>query len=129
MIVKDIKGMYKIEVDKSRNIVIETPMGLWKSEDVERFHKDYEAKVMPQLAGAKQWAILSDLRNYKTSNVVAELKNHVQWKTERGLHRAAIVVDSAINKMQMKRTGGTAMEPMPFSTLEDAKGWLKEQGF
>lgn len=129
MLIKDVKGMYTIEVDKSRKLVKETPLGLWKKEDVERFHNDYMSKVVPQLAGAKEWAILSDLRQYKTSNVVAELQNHVMWKVEKGLNRAAIVVDSAINKMQMKRTGGTAMEPMPFTSVEEASDWLKGEGF
>lgn len=129
MIIKDAKGMYTIEVDKARKLIKETPVGLWKKEDVDRFHNEYASKAMPQLGGAKEWAILSDLREYKTSNVVAELQNHVKWKVEKGLYRAAIVVDSAINKMQMKRTGGTAMEPMPFSSVEEASDWLKGQGF
>lgn len=129
MLIKDSQGKYTIEVDKARKIVKETPMGLWKKEDVDRFHNDYASKVMPQLGAAKSWAIISDLRDYKTSSVVEELKNHVMWKVEKGLHRAAIIVDSAITKMQMKRTGGTAMEPMPFTSEQEASDWLKEQGF
>ncbi|WP_432404711.1 hypothetical protein [Wukongibacter sp. M2B1] len=129
MIIKDSMGKYTIEIDKSGKIVKETPIGLWKKEDVERFHKDYETKVMPQLRAVKSWAVISDLREYKTSNVVEELSNHVMWKIGKGLQSAAIIVASAITKMQMKRTGGTAMEPMPFTSEKEARDWLKDQGF
>lgn len=129
MIIKDSKGMFTFEVDKHRRVVKETPEGLFTKEDIERYHDDYVNKVMPALGSGKPWSNISDLRNYKTSSVVEELQKHVLWKVSNGLTRAAIVVGSAIVNMQMKRTGGTAIEPKPFETLEEADQWLQEQGY
>lgn len=129
MIIKDSKGKYTIEVDKVRRIVKETPVGLWKNEDIERLQNDYVSKIMPELGATKPWAILNDLRGYKTSDVVEELRKHTQWKKENGLEKVVMIVDSAINKMQMKRTGGTVMQPIVFSSEKEGNDWLREQGF
>ena len=129
MEVKDLKGMYTIKVDTSRRVVTELIDGFFEKEDFARYHNDYVSKVLPVIGSSKPWATVSDLRNYKTSNIAEDIENHVKTKVENNLQKAAIVVGNVINKMQMKRVGGSAMEPMPFETMEEADTWLKSQGF
>ncbi len=129
MEIKDEKEMFTFKINKERRVVYEIPSGFFNLEDFQRFHHAYESKVIPALGGGKPFAIISDLRNYTTSNIGNELEKHVKYKVENGLSRAAIVVGSAIVKMQMKRVGGTAMEPAPFETMDEADQWLKNQGF
>ncbi|WP_105618692.1 hypothetical protein [Vallitalea okinawensis] len=129
MVIKDIKGMYSIEVDSERKVVKEKQVGLWLKEDVDRFHQDYMNKVIPQLEGANGWANICDLRDYKTSDVVDVLRDHIQWKVQHGLQKAAIIVDNPIKTMQMMRIGGAAMEPMSFTSEEEASKWLSKHGF
>ncbi|MFZ5967571.1 MAG: hypothetical protein ACOYVK_10405 [Bacillota bacterium] len=128
MLINDVKGMYKIKVDPVRRVVYEYPEGLWRGEDFQRLQQDYETKIAPALKG-KPWAKLSDLRNYKMSNIVNEINDHVSWAAKNGLSCAAIVVESTVVKMQMKRSGGGAMAPEPFTEEAEADAWLKQQGF
>lgn len=129
MIIKDTKGMYELNVDTKRNVVFEKVDGLWTAEDLERYQQDYMTKVKPAFKGNK-WAKCSDLRTYRTSNISAEMNKLMSWCFQNGLACGAIIVDSAIVKMQMERsTRGAGGEPTPFANLEDADKWLKTQGF
>ncbi len=129
MEIKDSKGMYVFKVDTSRRVVTELIDGFFEKEDFARFHDDYVKKVLPLIGNTKPWAIISDLRTYKTSNIAGDIENHVKWKVENNLTKATIVVGNVISKMQMKRAGGSAMDPMPFETLEEADKWLASEGF
>lgn len=128
MIIEDVKGMYKIKVDTVRRIVYEYPKGLWKAEDLKRMHNEYTTKIGP-LLGKKPWAEMCVLRDYKTSNIADELNQHVIWAVENGLAKSAIVVESSIIKMQMKKCGGSVIIPEIFTDEKEADNWLKSQGF
>ena len=130
MIIKDEKGMYTLEIETKRNIVREKNTGFWTKEDIERFHKDYEKKVVPNFKG-KPWAKYSDIRNYKTSDIGAEIGNHVQWAESTGMSACAIIVDSAISKRQMNnsKADGLSHEMQVFTDETEADEWLKAQGF
>ena len=128
MLIQDSKGLYKIKVDTARRVVYEYPTGLWQAEDYKRMHNEYVTKIGP-LLGGKPWAKLSDLRSYKASNITDEINVHVAWASKNGLAKAAIVVESSIIQMQMKRSGGGIMAPEPFVDEKAADDWLKTQGF
>ncbi|MBU5438078.1 hypothetical protein KQI42_08670 [Tissierella sp. MSJ-40] len=128
MIIQDAKGMYEVKVDTKRRIVYEYVTGLWQAEDYKRLHNEYVTKIGP-LLGGKPWAKLSELKSYKTSNITDEINKHVSWSAKNGLEKAAIVVESSIIKMQMKKSGSGVMEPEIFTDEKSADDWLKSQGF
>ena len=125
MIIKDAKGTYELKVDTQRGIVYETFNGFL---DMDSMHKDYVAKVGPLLKG-KKWAKCSDMINYKTTTL-DDGSAHLAWCLENGMQQGAIIVASAIVKMQMNRMGkDSKINPVAFESLEEADTWLKSQGF
>lgn len=129
MIIKDVNGKYEMELDTQRGILFEKIMGLWSADDIERYHQDCMAKVIPAFKDRK-WAKCSDVRDYKTSSITEELNKKMAVYAQHGLMGGAIIVDSAIVKMQLSRsTKSMGMEPVPFDNIEEADKWLKSQGF
>lgn len=129
-VIKDIKGMYELKVDSTRNIVYEEFKGkVLRGEDLMRMHQDYVNKVKPKLRPGA-WAKLSDLRNYKTSMIVNEANEHLKWCLENGMKLGAVVVENMIAKMQMERIGkNSGIAPTIFIDKKEADNWLKTQGF
>jgi hypothetical protein len=128
MIIKDVKGKYTLEVDATRRICYETPIGLWDKDDYERYHNDYVSKVAPQFTG-KKWAVCTDLKNYKTSNISDAMGAHAEWAAKNGLSCGAFIVESAVVKMQMNRATTGKLTQQAFTDLNEAKEWLKSQGY
>lgn len=128
MLIQDPQGKYTIKVDTTRNIVSEAQTGLWNKEDMKRFNSDFVNKIGPALKG-KKWARLSNLRGYKPSDITEEIKEHVDWAEKNGLSCAAIVVESAIVKMQMGRSAIGSVKPKIFLDENEADAWLKSQGY
>lgn len=130
MIIKDIHGLYEIKVDTERGIVFQTHFkGIFKTEVLLRMDKDYKTQVIPLLKGRK-WAKFCDLRNYTLGNIAEEMNSHNKFCIENGMSCAALIVESAIVKMQMNRAGKeVALAPMAFTDFAEADQWLKEQGY
>lgn len=131
MIIKDINGMYELTVDTSKRIVYEKPNGLWTVDDYLRMHSEYVNKIFPLLKG-KTWVKCSDLRDYKTSNIVSEANNHLTACVENGFIGGAIIVDSPIVKMQMNRASkdtGLKLGPVAFTDPKEAEQWIASQQF
>lgn len=129
MIIKDVNGKYELEVNTQRGILFESILGFWDIEDLKRYHQDCVTKVLPAFKN-KKWAKCSDVRTYKPSNIVDELNKNMTFYAENGLVGGAIIVDSAIVKMQLNRsTKNIGLIPEPFDSLEKADNWLKSQGF
>ncbi|GAB6086471.1 hypothetical protein [Alkaliphilus crotonatoxidans] len=128
MVIKDVQGKYEIKVDTQRRIVYENPNGLWEKSDFERFKNDYINKVGPLIKG-KKWAKYCDLIGYRTSNITDEIGELNIWCEENGLTHAALLVESAIIKMQMNRSVKGTVYPQAFTDPKEADAWLKSQGF
>ncbi|MCB2295926.1 hypothetical protein LGK95_20925 [Clostridium algoriphilum] len=128
MKVVDVNGMYTIEVITGGTIVHEFQKGFWKVEDMKRFQADYVAKVAPLLKG-KIWAKCSDLTEYQTSSIVDGIHEHITWAAGIGLSNAAIVVSSAIIKMQMNRGDGDIISPKIYDNKSEALNWLEFEGY
>ena len=126
--IKDVKGKYTLEVDAARRICFEAPIGLLDKEDYDRYHNDYVTKVLPKFGG-KQWAVCTDLRDYKTSSISDGMSAHTEWAAKNGLSHAAFIVDSAIAKMQMNRATTGKLKQKAFTDINEAKEWLKSVGF
>jgi hypothetical protein len=129
MLIKDANGKYEIEVNTQRGIVFEKIEGLWSLEDIQRYHQDYMTKILPAFKNRK-WAKCCDVRTYKASTITDELNKNMALYAQNGLVGGAIIVDSAIVKMQLSRsTKSLGLEPVPFGSLAEADEWLKSQGF
>lgn len=125
----DKKGMYSIEVDVERRIVYERINGYFSKKDMERYHNDYIDNVLLLLEIDKPWAIITDLRYYRASNINEDLYVHVNWKVKHNLNKAAVVSESSFTKFQMRRVGEETIEPSFFNSIEEADNWLRVQGF
>lgn len=128
MQVKCPKGMYTMKYDEGRKIIYETPVGFWTKEDYQRYANDYVSKLGPVVKG-KTWATLTDLRNYKTSDISDEINKHAEWMKNSGCTTAAVIVSSAIVKMQINRLGSNHFQQQAFTDEKEADAWLKGQGF
>ncbi len=129
MIVKDVQGKYEMDINSQRGVVFETISGFWTLEDIQRYHQDYMNKVIPAMKN-KKWAKCSDVRTYKASNITDELNKNMAVYAQNGLVGGALIVDSAIVKMQLSRsTKNIGLDPVPFDNLKEADEWLKSQGY
>ncbi|RKD34670.1 hypothetical protein [Thermohalobacter berrensis] len=129
MIIKDTQGKYEVKVNTNRNIVYEKLIGLFKDEDMERYHEEFKNKIAPALKGQK-WTKCTDLREYKTSSITETGKKHLEWCKKNGMVPGAIIVSSAVVKMQMNRIAREdKLAPTAFTDEKEADAWLKEQGF
>lgn len=129
MIIKDKKEMYSIEIDINRRIVYERINGYFSNKDMERYHNDYVNNVLLLISVNKPWAIITDLRYYRTSNINKEINMHVNWKVENNLKKVAVVTESPFTKLQMRRVGEKTIEPVFFEDIKEADEWLRRQGF
>lgn len=132
MIIKDKDGKYEITVDRSRRIIYEKYIGLWKSDDINREKSDYE-KILKELnkSGVKCWAKICNLSEYKTSSISDKIKEFTAWNKNNGLEYCALVIpESTIVKMQLNRSGAKLLnDTQYFTTVDEAEKWIKKVGF
>lgn len=128
MLISNPKGLYTIKYDEARKVVFEAPVGLWTKEDYSEYHSQFENKLGPALGG-KPWAICSDLRKYKISDLGDVMAKHTEWLGNNNLQYGAIIVDSAIVKMQINRAISSKFPQQAFLDEKEADEWLKSKGF
>lgn len=128
MLVTHAKGLYSINYDPDKKLVYETPVGLWTKEDYEEYHSQYENKIGPAI-GKQPWVIVSDLRKYKMSDLGEVMAKHTAWMADNNLQCAAVIVDSAIVKMQINRAISSKFPQQAFLNEDEAMAWLKSKGF
>lgn len=127
MVIKDSKGMYQIELEG--NVVYEQLKGLYNEDDMNRLHNEYITKLAPKLKG-KNWTKCSDLREYRASNINNSASKHMEWCQSNGMMPGAILIESAVVKMQMNRVSKeNQLAPTAFTELNEAKEWLKSKGY
>lgn len=128
MLITHPKGLYTIKYDSARKIVYEAPVGLWNKEDYAEYHSQFENKIGPAV-GKQPWAVCTDVRKYKISDLGEEMAKHAEWLAENNVKYYAMVVDSAIVKMQMNRAVGVKIPQQAFLSESEADEWLKAKGF
>lgn len=129
MLIKDIQDLYELKVDVTRRIVYEKFKGMFTKEAVSRIQNDYATKILP-LFKDKKWAKYCDMRDYRLANSQDELNAFVQYCTDNGMAHAALIVESAIVKMQMNRVGrNVGVNPVAFTDENEAEAYLKECGY
>ncbi len=128
MLISNPKGLYTINYDPVRKLVKEAPIGLWTKEDYAEYHSQFENKIGPAV-GNQPWAICSDLRKYKVSDLGDIMAKHTDWLADNNVKFGAVIVDSAIVKMQINRAISSKFTQQAFLTEEEAEEWLKSKGF
>lgn len=129
MVTINEQNEYEIKVDVARRIVYEKFKGMCTKEVIAKMDSDYRTKVLPLLKG-KEWAKYCDMRTYKLANSQDELNAFVQFCTESGMAHAALIVESAIVKMQMNRVGkSVGVNPVAFTDETEAENYLKQSGY
>lgn len=128
MLITNSKGLYTIKFDSTKNVAYEVPVGVWTKEDYIEYHSQFENKLGPAL-GNKPWAMISDLRKYKVSDLGDVMAKHGDWMANNNLQYSAVIVDSAIVKMQINRAMGSKFVQKAFLTEEEAVEFLKSNGF
>lgn len=128
MLISNPKGLYTINYDPVRKLVKEAPIGLWTKEDYAEYHSQFENKIGPAV-GNQPWAICSDLRKYKVSDLGDIMAKHTDWLADNNVQFGAVIVDSAIVKMQINRAISSKFTQQAFLTEEEAEEWLKSKGF
>lgn len=128
MLINNPKGLYTINFDDKRKVVYEAPVGLWTKEEYAEYHSQFENKIGPA-TGNQSWAICSDLRKYKISDLGDIMGKHIEWLIENNCKYSALIVDSAIVKMQINRAVGGKLPQQAFLDDKEADEWLKSKGF
>ena len=130
IIIKDTEGKYEINVDPTRMIAFQKHEGMFKEDCLERLDQDYKTKVIPLFKGSK-WAKCCDLRNYKVGGDITDKMNiHNTYCIEKGMSHVALIVESAIVKMQMNRAG-KQIQFAPTACLDEKEAdiFLKSNGY
>ena len=128
MLITHPKGLYTIKYDAARKVVYEAPVGLWNKDEYAEYHSQYVNKIGPEI-GKQPWAICTDLRKYKISDLGDVMAKHVEWLIENNVKYSAMIVDSAIVKMQINRAVGVKIHQQAFLNETEAEEWLKTKGF
>ncbi|MTI47065.1 hypothetical protein [Sporosalibacterium faouarense] len=126
MIIKDSEEIYTIEINECKRIVIETFEGLFTKDAYTRFHSDYKNKVLPVI-GTSPWKKISDIRNFKASNVSTLMNDHNKWAEENGMLPGIIIINNNLVKSQINNLNNPSV-PTAFTNLIKAYKWLKTQG-
>mgnify|MGYP001580934398 FL=1 len=120
---------YELKVDVERKIVYEKFEGMFTKQAVANMKNDYKTKILPLFKGSK-WAKYCDMRIYKLTDSQNELGEFVQYCTDNGMAHAALIVSSAIVKMQMNRVGkNVGVTPVAFTDEKEAEDYLKTAGY
>ena len=123
MRIQDAKGLYIIDFDATKMVAYEKISGSWTKEDYLRYHSEYVSKVGPILGG-KSWVKLSDIREYKTSDIADAMEAHTTWMKKTNLKGVAVLVSSAIIKMQLNRASAGQILQKAFDNEKEAAEWL-----
>lgn len=128
MYISHPRGLYTIMVDTTRRIVYEAPLGVWTKEDYMEYHNLYLNVILPTL-GNGAWSICTDLRKYKLSDLEDIMKPHIDWYSENNVKYCAIIVDSAMIKIQIDKVINSKLKQQAFLEEAEADAWLKSIGF
>lgn len=128
MFISHPRGLYTIMVDTTRRIVYEAPLGVWSKEDYMEYHSLYLNVIVPTL-GNGAWSICTDLRKYRMSDLDDIMKLHIDWLSENNVKYGAIIVDSAMVKIQIDKAISSKIMQQAFLEEAEADAWLKSIGF
>ncbi|MFL0253258.1 hypothetical protein ACJDT4_22890 [Clostridium neuense] len=128
-VIKDKEGKYELKADPIKNRLYQTTVGLWKEADIERFTEDVMDKMIPVFKGHK-WACVTDVRQFKASAISEKLNNLLETCKSKGFFGGAIIVDSAVVKMQLNMASKkSGLAQKAFTDTKECEEWLDSQGY
>ena len=122
----DEKQGYKVRPDLEKQVLFLECWGMWEQAVAEDYRKDMLAAY--DLIDQKPWFVLADISKFppQREGVQAVHGELMGIAVERGMLKAASVVDSTLSKMQIRRIAEESrMSELAFHTSEaDALAWL-----
>ena len=117
--------MYDIMVESENNLIIVALEGFWSESDFERFIADQHAAHSQLKCPIGKHLLLCDLTklNVSTSNVAERSAVDLNSEGPRDAQRVAIVISSALLKLQMLRLLTRANAKI-FDDISSAREWL-----
>lgn len=128
MLITHPKGRFLIQYDSEKKFVYEAPIGQWTEEDYVEYHNQYISKIGPALRKLP-WAICSDLRKYKISDLGIVISVHIEWLQENNLQYIALIINDATAKMLINKALAGKIPHQVFLNDEDASAWLESKGY
>ncbi len=126
--VKQYNGdKFEIQVNTKTRIVSEKNSGFWTLDDFRPFNNTYNS-ILNDLSG-KEWAKLCDLSEYVVSSIADEMKDHISWLAQNGYTHCAVVFPKSLVKSQIGRCMDSRVVTSYFSTVDEAKNWLRAEGY
>jgi hypothetical protein len=127
-----MEAPYSLEILPGRRVLSEQIRGLWRAETAHRYVADFQEAVQPLLG--EPWALLTDLSRWATSapEIVEIIGGQLAWQRDHGMRFNANVLPTATQRLQFNRMlveGGVQDVCSVFATMEEAEGWLRENGF
>lgn len=120
--------MYKITYDQNKNRIYGNLEGFLKLDDVQAYSKELKSAIDKTKPG---FTALFDNRGLKTHTpeVMEHIKEGKEYAIKKGLSKSAIVMDSAILKMQVKREVQNMSEAGSeqfFGSVEEGEAFLNK---
>ena len=115
------------ELNWNGNLLVVTGTGFWQPELMARYERDLKDKL--RLAPASGFGFLVDLSQSPAQDgaIVERHGQTTDWLEAAGCHASAMVIDSALLRMQVKRASGGRIPLAQFGTRAEALTWLETQ--
>lgn len=124
--VPDLKPTFWVQVDEERGELHFSTSGLFDQASMAEFITEVGNKVGPLLASKRRIRAFGDLSGYVTqTREIGKTMERTLTNAERaGIERTAIVINSAILKMQYKRVS-EGRNVKIFENRDEALEWLR----
>ncbi|MDY7099047.1 MAG: hypothetical protein SXU28_12985 [Pseudomonadota bacterium] len=121
-----LKPTYSVRMDEERGELHFVTSGLFDAPTMAAFLREVARQAGPVLASGRKLRAFGDLTDYvtQTKEIGEQMAQTLAQAESSGIEKTAIVINSAILKMQYKRVSeGRNVEI--FETAEDALRWLR----
>lgn len=109
------------------NCLVVTGSGFWDSELMTRYEGELKEKL--QMAPPSGFGFLVDLSEtpVQDQKIVERHAATTSWLEEAGCRASAMIIDSALLRMQVKRAAAGRIPLEHFATHDEAFAWLRTQ--
>lgn len=123
----DLAPRYSVHIDENRSELHFVTSGLFDAETMDAFLKEVGKAVGPILASRRKIRALGDLSDYvtQTREIGEKMAKTLARAEDAGIERTAIVINSAILKMQYQRIS-KGRNVAIFEDKQEAINWLRE---
>ena len=117
--------MFKITADRSSRTIRFAILGLWDEQTMKDFGKELARCAREFPDDGRPFYAIADLLDCptQTQHTATEIQSIMDGGKGRGMEHVALVVRSALTKMQFARLSRSDLFAF-FSTMEEAEAWL-----